>query len=159
MPCKYIILPTYGIINIKSVLITDQLYKLRVSNVGIGTCINFRIQGHTLLLIEVEGSHTLQEAYESLDVHVGQSVTVLVNLHASVKDYYIVASSRFTKPILTATGILQYQGSTSRPSMPLPIGPTYHIHWSMKQARTIRYTYIHSICTYIYTIIDQTNRN
>ena len=90
-------------------------------------------------LIEVEGAHTLQETYESLDVHVGQSVTVLVTLKASVRDYYIVASTRFTKPILNTTASLRYLGSKNAVSGPLPVGPTYHIHWSMKQARTIRY--------------------
>jgi hypothetical protein len=109
--------------------------------VGIATSINFRIQGHALKLVEVEGSHTLQETYESLDVHVGQSVAVLVTLHGSVKDYFIVASTRFTRPIqiLTTTATLRYAGSNARASGPLPIGPTYHLHWSMKQARTIRY--------------------
>ncbi|CAA7035819.1 unnamed protein product [Microthlaspi erraticum] len=115
-----------------------KTYKFRVSNVGIETSINFRIQNHTMTLIEVEGAHTLQESYESLDVHVGQSVTVLVTLKASVRDYYIVASTRFTKPILNTTASLRYVGSKNAASGPLPIGPTYHIHWSMKQARTIR---------------------
>lgn len=105
---------------------------------GIATSINFRIQGHTMTLVEVEGAHTLQEVYESLDVHPGQSVAVLVTLQGSVKDYFIVASTRFTKPILTTTGILRYAGSSIPAAGPLPIGPTYHIHWSMKQARTIR---------------------
>jgi hypothetical protein len=115
--------------------------------VGIATSINFRIQGHVLKLVEVEGSHCVQDTYESLDVHVGQSVAVLVTLHGSVKDYFIVASSRFTKPILTTTAILRYAGSNTRPSRPLPIGPTYHLHWSMKQARTIRYIYLTSFIT------------
>ncbi|KAJ4849482.1 hypothetical protein Tsubulata_030297 [Turnera subulata] len=113
-------------------------YKFRVSNVGISTSFNFRIQGHTMTLVEVEGAHTMQEVYESLDVHPGQSVAVLVTLHASPKDYYIVASTRFTKSVLTTTGVLRYAGSNTPPSLPLPIGPTYHIHWSIKQARTIR---------------------
>lgn len=94
-----------------------------------------------MTLIEVEGAHTLQESYESLDVHVGQSMTVLVTLKASVRDYYIVASSRFDKPVLTTTASLRYIGSRNAASGPLPIGPTYHIHWSMKQARTVRYYY------------------
>lgn len=111
-----------------------------MSNVGIATSINFRIQGHVLKLIEVEGCHTVQDTYESLDVHVGQSVTVLVTLRLSTKDYFIIASSRFTKPILTTTAILRYAGSNTKASGPLPIGPTYQLHWSMKQARTIRYT-------------------
>ncbi|KAL4644923.1 hypothetical protein ACB092_02G199300 [Castanea dentata] len=115
-----------------------KTYKFRVSNVGMANSMNFRIQGHLLKLIEVEGAHTLQETYESLDIHVGQSVAVLVTLHASPKDYFIVASTRFTKPILTTTAILRYAGSNIAASQPLPIGPTYQIHWSMKQARTIR---------------------
>ncbi|XWS45323.1 hypothetical protein CRYUN_Cryun15aG0126600 [Craigia yunnanensis] len=115
-----------------------KTYKFRITNVGISTSINFRIQGHPMTLIEVEGSHSMQEVYESIDIHAGQSVAVLVNLRASIKDYYIVASTRFTKPILTSTGILRYEGSHTPASLPLPIGPTYHVHWSMKQARTIR---------------------
>ncbi|KAK4477491.1 hypothetical protein RD792_016717 [Penstemon davidsonii] len=120
---------------------TGQTYLFRVSNIGISTSINFRIQGHTLRLVECEGSHTMQEVYESLDIHVGQSSSFLVTLHdiGDHKDYFIVASTRFTKPILTSTAILHYQGSKTAASGPLPIAPTYHIHWSMKQARTIRW--------------------
>ncbi|MFS7955835.1 putative laccase [Helianthus anomalus] len=102
-----------------------ELYMFSVSNVALTTSINFRIQGHTLTLVETEGSHTLQEAYESFDLHVGQSASFLVKLHAPVKDYFIVASTRFTKPTLTATGILHYDGSQTKASLPLPIGPTY----------------------------------
>lgn len=98
-----------------------------------------------MTLIEVEGSHTMQEPYESIDIHVGQSVAVLVPLNAPAKDYYIVASTRFTTSkrfknpkTLTATGILRYQGSHTPASSALPIGPTYEVHWSMKQARSIR---------------------
>lgn len=91
-----------------------------------------------MTLVEIEGAHTLHESYESFDLHVGQSASFLVTLHAPQKDYYIVASSRFTKPVLTATGILHYAGSNAKASKPLPIAPTYQVHWSMKQARTIR---------------------
>ncbi|XP_062075611.1 L-ascorbate oxidase homolog [Humulus lupulus] len=115
-----------------------KTYKLRVSNVGIATSINFRIQGHKMVLVEVEGAHTLQEVYESIDIHPGQSLALLVTLRNAVRDYYIVASTRFTKPFLTTTAILRYAGSSTPPQGALPIGPTYHIHWSMKQARTIR---------------------
>lgn len=104
------------------------------------TSINFRIQGHTLRLVECEGSHTMQEVYESLDIHVGQSSSFLVTLHGigEPRDYFILASTRFTKPVLTATAILNYQGSKMAAAGPLPIAQTYQIHWSMKQARTIR---------------------
>ncbi|KAL0350618.1 UNVERIFIED_CONTAM: L-ascorbate oxidase [Sesamum radiatum] len=54
------------------------------------------IKGHKLKVVEVEGSHVLQNMYDSLDVHVGQSVTVLVTLDQPVRDYYIVASTRWS---------------------------------------------------------------
>ncbi|EXB37211.1 L-ascorbate oxidase-like protein [Morus notabilis] len=113
-------------------------YKFRISNVGIATSINVRIQGHTMVLVEVEGSHTIQEAYESIDVHPGQSLAVLVTCHNHIKDYFIVASTRFTKPVLTATAILRYGGSTTKAQGPWPIGPTYQLRWSLLQARTFR---------------------
>ena len=112
----------------------------RISNVGLSTSLNFRIQGHTLKLVEVEGSHTIQNIYDSLDVHVGQSVAVLVTLNQPPKDYYIVASTRFTRSVLTASAVLHYSNSHTTVSGPLPAGPTYQIHWSMQQARTFRYT-------------------
>ncbi|XP_021908147.1 L-ascorbate oxidase homolog [Carica papaya] len=118
--------------------IIGKTYKFRISNVGIATSINFKIQGHTMTLIEVEGAHTLQEVYESLDVHVGQSVTVLVTLNGNPQDYYIIASSRFTKPVFTATAVLHYAGSNTPVSALPPVDPNFRLHWSMKQARTIR---------------------
>ncbi|KAL5557129.1 hypothetical protein UlMin_039365 [Ulmus minor] len=115
-----------------------KTYKFRISNVGISASFNFRIQSHTMVLVEVEGAHTLQEVYESIDVHPGQSVAVLVTFNAQVKDYFIIASSRFTRNVITTTAILRYAGSSTKAGGPLPIGPTYQKHWSMKQARTIR---------------------
>ncbi|XP_074305199.1 L-ascorbate oxidase homolog [Silene latifolia] len=116
-----------------------KTYMFRVANVGTMLSVNVRIQGHMLKLVEVEGSHVLQEMYESLDVHPGQSMSFLVTLHGMVKDYHIVASARFTKKHLVGRAILHYTGSTTPPADPLPVGPTYQIHWSMKQARTLRW--------------------
>ncbi|THG03283.1 hypothetical protein TEA_028380 [Camellia sinensis var. sinensis] len=114
-----------------------KTYMFRISNVGLSTAFNFRIQNHTMKLVEVEGSHVIQNTYDSLDVHVGQSLSVLVKLDQSPKDYYIVASSRFTKHVLIATAVLHYTNSQTQVSGPVPAGPTYQIHWSMKQARTL----------------------
>ncbi|KAA8531759.1 hypothetical protein F0562_006524 [Nyssa sinensis] len=116
-----------------------KTYMFRISNVGLSTSLNIRIQGHTMKLVEVEGSHTIQNVYDSLDVHVGQSVSVLVTLDRPPKDYYIVASTRFTKPVLTATAVLHYTNSQTPVSGPVPAGPTDEIVWSMKQARTYRW--------------------
>lgn len=117
----------------------------RISNVGLSTSLNFRIQGHTMKLVEVEGSHTIQNIYDSLDVHVGQSVAVLVTLNQPPKDYYIVASTRFTKQVLTATAVLHYSNSQAPASGPLPAGPSYLFHGSMVQARTYRYRFFQKI--------------
>ncbi|KAL0461487.1 UNVERIFIED_CONTAM: L-ascorbate oxidase [Sesamum latifolium] len=116
-----------------------KTYMFRVSNIGLSTSFNFRIQGHKLKLVEVEGSHVLQNIYDSLDIHVGQSVTVLVTLDQSPKDYYIVASTRFTKTVLTATAVLHYTNSRAAVSGPVPAGPTNEIAWSMDQARSYRW--------------------
>ncbi|KAL3526736.1 hypothetical protein ACH5RR_011392 [Cinchona calisaya] len=115
-----------------------QNYLIRVSNLCLVSSINFRIQGHTLILVEVEGSHTLQESYESLDIHPGQSAAFLLALNATVKDYVIIASSRFTKPLLNATATLRYEGSNTPASGLWPPAPPAY-HWSMRQAREIRW--------------------
>ncbi|GER52927.1 SKU5 similar 4 [Striga asiatica] len=115
-----------------------KTYRFRISNVGIATSINFRIQGHALKLVEVEGSHTVQNTYTSLDVHLGQSYSVLVTCNQPAKDYYVVISSRFTSKILTTTAVLHYRNSFTRVSGPLPGGPTTQIDWSLAQARSIR---------------------
>ncbi|XP_068655982.1 L-ascorbate oxidase homolog [Aristolochia californica] len=124
-----------------SVFTGDQgkTYKFRVSNVGLSTSFNFRIQGHSMILIEVEGSHTLQTPYSTLDVHPGQSVTVLVKLNQAPKDYFIVASTRFTNTVFTATAVLHYSNSHTAASRPLTPPPAGQMYWSMLQARTIRW--------------------
>ncbi|CAN1165685.1 L-ascorbate oxidase homolog [Linum perenne] len=115
-----------------------RTYRFRISNVGLATSINFRIQGHRMKLVEVEGSHTVQNIYTSLDVHLGQSYSVLVTADQPAKDYYIVVSTRFTTRVLTTTSILHYSNSRSGVSGPIPGAPTTEINWSLNQARTIR---------------------
>ncbi|KAG9132095.1 hypothetical protein Leryth_023697 [Lithospermum erythrorhizon] len=116
-----------------------KTYRFRISNVGLTTSINFRIQGHVMKLVEVEGSHTLQNTYSSLDVHLGQSYSVLVTANQSPKDYYIVVSTRFTSRVLTATSVLHYSNSLGKVSGHPPGGPTTKIAPSLYQARTIRW--------------------
>ncbi|KAG2716983.1 hypothetical protein I3843_03G153900 [Carya illinoinensis] len=119
-------------------LLAGKTYRFRISNVGLTTSINFRIQGHKMLLVEVEGTHTLQNIYDSLDVHLGQSYSVLVTADQPAQAYDIVASTRFTSQVLTATSILRYSNSAGSVSSPPPGGPTIQIDWSLEQARSIR---------------------
>lgn len=115
-----------------------KTYKYRICNVGLRTSLNFRIQGHTLKLVEMEGSHTVQNVYESLDVHVGQCFAVLVTADKKPKDYYMVASSRFTKNVLSTTGIIRYIGGKGPASPVLPEAPIGWA-WSLNQFRTFRW--------------------
>lgn len=115
-----------------------KTYRFRISNVGLTTSINFRIQGHKMTLVEVEGTHTLQNTYDSLDIHLGQSYSVLVTADQPSQDYYIIASTRFTSPVLTSTSILHYSNSAGSVSGPPPGGPTTEVDWSLNQARSIR---------------------
>ncbi|KAE9616414.1 hypothetical protein Lal_00034846 [Lupinus albus] len=115
-----------------------KTYRLRISNVGLQNTLNFRIQGHELKLVEVEGTHTIQTTYSSIDVHVGQSYSVLITADQAPKDYYIVASTRFTDKVIISTASLHYSNSQQPISGPIPDGPTTQIDWSINQARSIR---------------------
>lgn len=125
-----------------SCCITGLTYRLRISNVGLKTSLNFRIQDHQLLLVETEGSYTLKQSYSSLDIHVGQSYSVLVTAKNQTdgKSYYMIASSRFTTFELFGIGVISYPDSKGDPSGPLPSGPSqYDYMFSLEQARTVRY--------------------
>ncbi|KAA3467125.1 L-ascorbate oxidase-like protein [Gossypium australe] len=115
-----------------------KTYRLRISNVGLQNSLNLRIQNHPLTLVEVEGTHTLQTTYSSIDLHLGQSCSVLFKADQPAKDYYIVVSTRFTSRVLTSTAILRYSNSAGPVSGPPPGGPTIQIDWSLNQARSIR---------------------
>ena len=121
------------------ILVSGKTYRLRICNVGLEHSLNFRIQGHKMKLVEVEGTHTLQTSYSFLDVHVGQCYSVLVTADQPSQDYYIVASTRFTTQILTGIAILKYSNSAGPVSGPPPGGPTIQVDWSLNQARTIRF--------------------
>ncbi|CAH2033566.1 unnamed protein product [Thlaspi arvense] len=114
-----------------------KTYRLRISNVGLQNSLNLRIQNHSMKLVEVEGRHTLHTVFSSLDVHVGQSYSVLVTADQPAKDYHVVVSTRFTSKILTTTGVLHYRDSTVTVSGPIPDGPTT-LRWSFAQARAMR---------------------
>ncbi|XP_062174174.1 monocopper oxidase-like protein SKU5 [Alnus glutinosa] len=131
----------YQIINVEP----GKTYRLRVHNVGISTSLNFRIQDHNLILVETEGSYTVQQNYTNMDIHVGQSYSFLVTMDQNANhDYYIVATSRFVNSSawVRATGvaILRYSNSLGPASGPLPDLPNeYDPYFSMNQARSIRW--------------------
>ncbi|KAD6795960.1 hypothetical protein R6Q59_012203 [Mikania micrantha] len=116
-----------------------KTYMFRISNVGLSTSFNFRIEGHKMKLVEVEGSNVVQNIYDSLDVHVGQSVSILVTLDQPPRGYRIAASTRFYKQTLIVLSELIYTNSQTSVSGPIPAGPTDQVDWSMQQARTFRW--------------------
>ncbi|XP_021974663.2 monocopper oxidase-like protein SKU5 [Helianthus annuus] len=121
-----------------------KTYRFRVSNVGSTLSFNFRIQNHKMVVVETEGSYTNQITLDSLDVHVGQSYSVLVTADQDDADYYIVATPKMLNTTddspLVAKGVLHYTESGSRVSGPLPTGPDpWDIEFSVNQARSIRW--------------------
>ncbi|GMN19802.1 hypothetical protein TIFTF001_042933 [Ficus carica] len=122
-----------------------KTYRIRVHNVGISTSLNFRIQNHNLLLVETEGSYTVQQNYTNMDIHVGQSFSFLVTMDQNASsDYYIVASPRFVNSSgwdrVTGVAILHYSNSQGPASGPLPDPPNVmDTYFSMNQARSIRW--------------------
>ncbi|XP_057781178.1 L-ascorbate oxidase homolog [Salvia miltiorrhiza] len=119
-----------------------KTYRLRVCNVGMRLTVNFRIQGHAMKLVEMEGSHTVQNVYDSLDIHVGQCMSVLVTADQTPKDYYFVASSRFFKQVLTSVATVHYANGNGPASPELPPPPPENsvgIAWSINQFRSFRW--------------------
>ncbi|KAI4336660.1 hypothetical protein L6164_015159 [Bauhinia variegata] len=115
-----------------------KTYKYRICNVGLKNSLNFRIQGHPMKLVEMEGSHTVQNTYDSLDVHIGQCFSILVNADKDPKDYYMVASTRFTKNVLTGKGIIRYANSKGLASSEIPEALVGWA-WSLNQFRSFRW--------------------
>ncbi|KAM3683604.1 hypothetical protein ACJW31_12G161000 [Castanea mollissima] len=134
-----------GITYLKINVEPGKTYRLRVHNVGISTSLNFRVQNHNLLLVETEGSYTVQQNYTNMDVHVGQSYSFLVTMDQNASsDYYIVASPRFVNSSAWGSGtgvaILHYSNSQGPASGPLPDLPNENDpYFSMNQARSIRW--------------------
>ncbi|KAJ4833225.1 Monocopper oxidase-like protein sku5 [Turnera subulata] len=132
---------TYQIINIEP----GKTYRFRVHNVGVSTSLNFRIQNHNLLLVETEGSYTVQQNYTNMDIHVGQSYSFLVTMDQNASsDYYIVASPRYVNSSVwtkaSGVAILHYSNSQGPTSGPLPDPPNESdTYFSMSQARSIRW--------------------
>ncbi|KAJ8539887.1 hypothetical protein K7X08_014139 [Anisodus acutangulus] len=119
-----------------------KTYRYRMCNVGMRTSVNVRIQGHAMKLVEMEGSHTVQNIYDSLDIHVGQCLSVLVTADQEPKDYYLVVSSRFLKYAISSVAILHYANGKGPTSSELPAPPptnTEGIAWSMNQFRSFRW--------------------
>ncbi|KAH0458910.1 hypothetical protein IEQ34_011724 [Dendrobium chrysotoxum] len=115
-----------------------KVYRFRVCNVGLKASLNFRIQGHKLKLVEMDGSHTMQNVYDNLDVHAGQCYSVLVTARPTPRDYYLVASTRFQKTIQLATAIIHYSGSNVPAAAELPPAPISWA-WSLNQWRSFRW--------------------
>ncbi|CAH1430419.1 unnamed protein product [Lactuca virosa] len=121
-----------------------KTYRFRVSNVGTILSFNFRIGKHKMVVVETEGSYTKQITMDSIDVHVGQSYSVLVIADQDDSDYYIVASPKLFNTTddspLVAKGVLHYTNSGSLVGGSLPPGPDpWDINFSVNQARSIRW--------------------
>lgn len=107
---------------------------------GLKTTLNFRIQNHSMLLVETEGSYTLKEYYHDLDIHVGQSYSVLVkalnHIHGA---FYMVAASCFIPAHLIGTSIVRYAGFQGNQTHPIPPILSHDYKYSFEQALLIRY--------------------
>ncbi|KAJ6317420.1 hypothetical protein OIU76_013039 [Salix suchowensis] len=122
----------------------EKTYRFRISNVGNQWSFNFRIQNHHMLVVETEGSYTNQIVVDSIDVHVGQSYSVLVTADQNAADYYIVATPKMVNTTklgnLVGVGVLHYLNSSTMATGPLPSGPDpFDVQFSVNQARAIKW--------------------
>ncbi|XVE99208.1 hypothetical protein REPUB_Repub03eG0177300 [Reevesia pubescens] len=125
-------------------LTKGKTYRFRISNVGTVWSFNFRIQNHQMVLVETEGSYVNQITLDSLDIHIGQSYSVLVTANQEEKDYYIVAAPKMINTTefssLLGVGMLHYDNSSIPVRGFLPPGPDpFDIQFSIDQAKSIRW--------------------
>ncbi|KAK1267566.1 Monocopper oxidase-like protein SKU5 [Acorus gramineus] len=121
-----------------------KTYRLRISNVGSSLSFNFRVQNHQMVLVETEGSYPQQIVLDSLDVHVGQSYSVLITANQDIGGYYMVATPTQTNassfPNTKGVGILRYANSVVNVTGPLPAGPDpLDREFSVNQSKSIRW--------------------
>ena len=95
-----------------------------------------------MLIVETEGSYTQQKSFDNLDVHVGQSYSVLITADQPSSDYFIMASPRFENAttFYEAAGValMHYSDSHALASGLHPLGPDPDDIWfSLAQARSI----------------------
>ncbi|KAF8053866.1 hypothetical protein N665_1367s0003 [Sinapis alba] len=115
-----------------------KTYRFRISNVGVQVSLNFEILGHMLKLVEVEGTYTIQTMYTSLDIHVGQSLSVLVTMDQPPQKYSIVIGTRFTEDLSTYTLFLNYTNPNSKNKFVPNREPDNDLDFSIEQARSIK---------------------
>ncbi|PKI34879.1 hypothetical protein CRG98_044725 [Punica granatum] len=121
-----------------------KTYRFRVSNVGSVLSLNFRFENHKMVVVETEGSYTSQITVDSLDIHVGQSYSVLVTADQNEADYYIVATPKLINvkdsDSLVGKGVLHYSNSGLTVDVSLPSGPDpFDVEFSINQAKSIRW--------------------
>ncbi|KAL5569461.1 hypothetical protein UlMin_026036 [Ulmus minor] len=120
-----------------------KTYRIRISNVGISWSFNFAIQNHHLVLVETEGSYTNQIVLDSLDVHVGQSYSVLVTADQAAADYYMIATPKMYNASDVSKfgiGVFHYDNSTTPATGPLPSFPDpFNLQFSINQAQSIKW--------------------
>ncbi|NP_001132891.1 L-ascorbate oxidase homolog-like [Zea mays] len=115
-----------------------KTYRFRVCNVGIKASFNIRIQNHIMKLVEMEGSHTMQNDYDSLDLHIGQCLSFLVTADQKPGDYLLAVSTRFIKEVNSITAVIRYKGSNAPPPAKVPESPSGWA-WSINQCRSFRW--------------------
>lgn len=95
-----------------------------------------------MLLVETEGTYTLQQYYDTLDIHVAQSYSVLVTAldRTDAASFFMVAASRFIPLDLAGVALVRYSGFDGPPLQPMPPPlPAYDYDYSFRQALSIRY--------------------
>nr|ABV89619.1 Sku5-like 11 [Brassica rapa] len=98
---------------------------------------HFRIQNHKMKLVEWKD----RTFFKRLRLSRRSRWPVLwhiVTANQEPKDYYMVASSRFLKTVITTTGLLRYEGGKGPASSQLPAGPVGWA-WSLNQFRSFRW--------------------
>jgi L-ascorbate oxidase len=74
--------------------VSGKTYLLHIANGGVSDMLNLVIQGHSMMVVEILGYPCKPKLVETLDLHVGQRVGVLITMAQPQGVYWISAIVR-----------------------------------------------------------------
>jgi iron transport multicopper oxidase len=101
-------------------------YRFRVIGLSCDPLYNFTIDGHTMAIIEADGTETVPVTVDSLPVLAGQRYSVVVHANQSVDNYWVRALSTIGDQTFAGglnQAILRYNGAPNEDPLSSP-GPS-----------------------------------
>lgn len=119
-----------------------KTYRLRLASVASLSSLNFKIEGHSMKVVEADG-HSIEPFWtDNLDLYSGETYSVLVKADKQGDNFHLGLNvrGRNDEQVPTGLGILNYKDKpVQQPTTPAPKGPAWNdFEASKRQAKTYK---------------------